>query len=590
MNEKKNSFLSIFHNAYTAWVILFVSICLTILAWWISSNFSEQLAKDRFFAKADEVAIAIDERMITYEQALWGGIALFNSSDEVTRLEWRNYVNTLDINNRLPGIQGMGYAIPIANEAKDSFELQMIKDGFFDFKIKPEGVRDTYTSILYLEPFDWRNKRAFGYDMWSNEMRQSAMQRAIDSGEASTSSIITLVQETETDVQKGFLTYLPVYKKGADLSTVANRNKFFKGWVYSPFRVGDLMKGILGENVLGFDYELYDDDQFNESNLLFDSDSLIHLLDHEHQPDLTIQIPISIQGRDWVMYAHSTEKYITRGERLLPRVVAFFGFVIDVLLFFVIYSIQGNEKKARLLALEMTKDIREKTKELERSNKELSEYAYITSHDLQEPLGTIKSLVEIIVDENEDNMAPETKMQFGFIKDSAQRMSNMIRSLLELSRIGKNAVKQEVDIQQVLVDVKADLSNKIKEVNGKVSWEGKFPKVIGYEAELRMLFQNLISNGLKFKRKEINPEIHISYQFKNGMHEFFVADNGIGIPEKHHEKIFNIFNRLHDKSTYEGEGIGLAHCKKIVDLHQGEISVNSTINEGTTFKISLNEK
>ena len=588
MNQGKNKFLAIFHNAYTAWIILIVSVCLTIVAWWISSNFSEQLAKDRFFARADEVAMAINERMITYEQALWGGVALFNSSDEVTRADWKNYVNTLNINQKLPGIQGMGYAIPIKVEEKDSFELKMIKDGFFDFKIKPEGVRDAYTTIIYLEPFDWRNKRAFGYDMWSNEMRRDAMQRAIDSRLASTSGIITLVQETETDVQKGFLTYLPVYKKNADLSTIENRNKYFRGWVYSPFRAGDLMKGILGENVLGFDYELYDNEVLIENNLLFDSDTIVHV-ENVDVPELEVKIPIDMQGRNWVMYAHSTDNYITKGEKLLPKIVAFFGFIIDVLLFFVIYTIQGNEKKARLLALEMTKDIREKTVELERSNKELSEYAYITSHDLQEPLGTIRSLVEIIQDETEEKMEAETKMQFSFIKDSANRMSNMIRSLLELSRIGKNEVKHEVDLNEILKDVIADLANKINDVKGKVTYD-TLPNVVGYEGGLRMLFQNLIANALKFKRNGVSPEIHISYQKNNGFHEILVKDNGIGIPEKQFDKIFNIFNRLHDKNTYEGEGIGLAHCKKIVDLHQGKITVISTLNVGTTFKIRLNEE
>ncbi len=140
----------------------------------------------------------------------------------------------------------MGFAVPVPAAQLASHEQRIRAEGFPDYRVSPPGKRDFYTAIVYLEPFDWRNQRAFGYDMYSEPVRREAMERARALGVPALSGRVRLVQETSSDVQAGVLLYLPVFQRGAPLETPAQRDQAFMGWVYAPFRLGDLMLGTLG--------------------------------------------------------------------------------------------------------------------------------------------------------------------------------------------------------------------------------------------------------------------------------------------------------------------------------------------------------
>lgn len=200
-----------------------------------------------------------------------GGIGLFRSSQEVSRAEWKAYVESLRIDKGFPGIQGIGFPLGVKPEDKDEHIRKIQNEGFPDYKIKPDGEREEYTAIIYLEPFTERNRQAFGYDMFSQSTRREAMKMARDSGETSISGRVTLVQEMDEDVQNGFLIYLPLYEKETPLETVVQRRLALKGFVYSPFRVNNLMKGILGANTTDIGFQLYDGDEIDESTLMYDS-------------------------------------------------------------------------------------------------------------------------------------------------------------------------------------------------------------------------------------------------------------------------------------------------------------------------------
>ena len=193
--------------------------------------------------------------------------------------------------------------------------LSVRAEGFPTFTIKPASQREEYSSIIFLEPFDWRNKRAFGFDMWYNEMRRNAMARARDTGEASTSGIITLVQETSTDVQRGFLTYLPLYRYGMPVDTVDQRREAFVGWVYSPFRMGDLMKGILGGGETNVEYEIFDGIELTKDALLFDSNDIFHAEDAEHADVSLRKTTLSLQDRTWTIVYTAGGNQFTEAER-----------------------------------------------------------------------------------------------------------------------------------------------------------------------------------------------------------------------------------------------------------------------------------
>jgi len=166
-------------------------------------------------------------------------------------------------------------------------------------------------------------------------------------------------------------------------------------------------------------------------------------------------------------------------------------------------------------------------------------------------------------------------------------MKELISGLLDYGSLGKSAEIKEIDCNKIVKTVYEDLNFLITSTNTKIE-VGELPILLGYETEIRLLFQNLIANAIKFKKPNLDPDIIISAEKNNSLWNFKVKDNGIGIDPDYKEKIFNIFQRLHRSDEFEGTGIGLAHCRKIVELHNGEIGVVSQLGEGSTFHFSIN--
>ncbi len=228
------------------------------------------------------------------------------------------------------------------------------------------------------------------------------------------------------------------------------------------------------------------------------------------------------------------------------------------------------------------------TRDLEAMNKELGQFAYIASHDLQEPVRTISSLVGLLAEQHGAGLDDEAKTALGYLSESSARATALIHGLLEYSRLGREAVPTSVDLERTLYDVQRDLDTRIRETHAKIH-VGHLPTMTVYETEVRMLFQNLLTNAIKFQRPNQTPEIHVSATSRDGTYEFAVEDNGIGIAPEHRERVFLIYQRLHNRGVYEGTGIGLAHCSKIVALHRGRIWVEESAAGGARFCFTLRD-
>jgi len=260
------------------WLFWFVLAVGLLFTWIEAMNVKRTIlldTKQEFEFACNEIKNKIITRLEVHAQILRSGSAFFESSTDVTREEWRMFIEQQRIENNLPGIQGVGFSLIIPKNQLVSHEQKIRSEGFPQYAVKPAGKRDIYTSIIYLEPFVDRNLRAFGYDMFSEPIRRKAMEYARDYNVASLSGKITLVQETEKDIQAGTLMYVPVYKSNLPVETIEERRISILGWVYSPYRMNDLMNGILGGYGLieGKQYQLqiYDDSTFNSNVLMFDS-------------------------------------------------------------------------------------------------------------------------------------------------------------------------------------------------------------------------------------------------------------------------------------------------------------------------------
>ena len=228
-------------------------------------------------------------------------------------------------------------------------------------------------------------------------------------------------------------------------------------------------------------------------------------------------------------------------------------------------------------------------KKLEYKNKELEQFAYVASHDLQEPLRTVNNFTELLAKRRTEYFDELGLKSLQFIQDATSRMSELIKNLLDYNRLDKDNVLTKIDCNLLVKDVEKDLSMNIKDAEATLIYDN-LPTLLGYETPLRLLFQNLINNAIKFRKKDTKPLIEIKATPKDGEWLFSIRDNGIGISPKHKDKIFVIFQRLHNKDKYKGSGIGLAHCRKIVDLHQGQIWVDSMPDEGSTFYFTIKIK
>ncbi|MBP6734128.1 MAG: CHASE domain-containing protein, partial [Chromatiaceae bacterium] len=194
------------------WVVLALSLAMTLFFWNLYDRGLREHAEAVYLDRSAEVISRIIQRLRDDEQVLRGGAGLFNVSDAVSRDDWRRYFATLKLGEHYPGIQGMGFAQWLAPGEKDEHIRQVRAEGFPEYSVQPVGERPVYTAIVYLEPFDWRNQRAFGYDMFSEPVRRAAMERARDTGETAIAAPVALVQETDQDPQSGLLMYVPIYR------------------------------------------------------------------------------------------------------------------------------------------------------------------------------------------------------------------------------------------------------------------------------------------------------------------------------------------------------------------------------------------
>ncbi len=227
-------------------------------------------------------------------------------------------------------------------------------------------------------------------------------------------------------------------------------------------------------------------------------------------------------------------------------------------------------------------------KETDKLNREFEQFVYIASHDLQQPLTSLISINSILEEEFPELMADKPGTYLQYIRTASERLSSMITDLLNHSRIGRWSPRQKTGLNKVVNYVLNDLETAIKTSGAKIS-VCKLPSVVVYPVEIKLLFLNLIDNAIKFRKENINPNINILYKKEEGGLHFMIQDNGIGIDEKYADRIFVIFQKLHGHTDYNGNGVGLAHCKKIVKLHGGNIWVNSEPGIGSTFHFTLGQ-
>ena len=834
-----------------AWAVLLLGLGVTVLVWHSARSQAMEAAEAAFNARAGEVAQAVGGRLAAYEQMLRGGVALFYAGGDISRTDWRIYVSQLSLDQSFPGIQGMGFAPALQPDALAALTEAVRAEGFPAFGVRPAGERELYGPVVLIEPFDERNQRAFGYDMYSDPTRRAAMAQARDTGRTASTAPVRLVQENGENVQAGFLMYLPVYEGAQVPDTLGERRRLLRGWVFAPYRMENLMAGILGRWQHELELRIYDGPQVDPRRLMFNSAEALSPVSR-----FRYTVTATVTDRPWTLELVSDRPTEARiGDGGLPRLIT--GTVISLLVFGIAWTLATTRERAERLAEEMfgalresqakygamvenafdamvvadragrvvtwnpaaermfgyseaemvgqpltivlpqryqdsprgalavlrqlgrspamgrvtrmtgrrnggmefplelsvsywlvnqqgfysaiirditereqaheavrisearfrttfvaagvgivisdmgdrvleanpafhrmlgfqpgemqghrigehvhpdeadevsarrsleqlgdqvqltrtvryihheghllwarltisfvrdewgepqfairlieditelkqaeealqranaelerrveerTRELQERGRELERSNQELEQFAYIASHDLQEPLRSVSGFAQLLARRYRDKLDTQGQEFVDFIIAGSDRMRGLITDLLAYSRAGAGSeplgrVSMEAVLERALANLTAAIDSREAEIG-----HDPLPEVMGREGDLLYLLQNLIGNALKFT--EGRPRVHVGVSDAGGFWRFCVRDNGIGIDPEHYERIFQIFQRLH-RDGYQGSGVGLAICKKMVERHHGRLWVESTPGEGSTFYFTL---
>lgn len=359
------------------WVVLAISLATTYQSWTRAKRDTAKNIQDYFEFRVRDSISRIEQRMQTYEQVLRGARGLFEASISVQRDEWRSYVAALKLEDNYPGIQGVGFSFIVSPSEKEKHTASIRKEGFPEYTIRPEGDREIYTSIIYLEPFFGRNLRAFGYDMYSEPVRRAAMEEARDLAKLTISGKVRLVQEAEKKEQAGFLMYLPVYRNKTPRETIADRRANIIGWVYSPFRMDDLMLGIQGERASDLDIEIYDGDEISEKTLMHDADG--HRFAQEPPSSSLIQSTNRIRtgGRYWTVLVRALHPITSRVDAEQPRYIAIVGIAASLLLTLVTWLLAHGRMLAIRSAQEMNRELIESEAKL-KAAEEIGNYGSLT--------------------------------------------------------------------------------------------------------------------------------------------------------------------------------------------------------------------
>jgi PAS domain S-box-containing protein len=335
-----------------------------LLTGWLSRRAQEGfdlVDRQEYEFTSEQLLARIQKRLIACESILYTGAAFVDHAEDVTRAEWRRFIGLQEIDRRFPGIQGVGVALHLTPQELPRHEATVRAEGFPSYQVWPEGPRDHYSAIIYLEPFADRNLRAFGYDMMSEPVRRAAMERARDENQTALSGKVTLVQETDRNIQAGILMFRPVYRPNAAVNSVAERRAALRGWVYLACRMDDLMEGILADREQAGErrihVEIFDGPEPLAESLLHDSfRGVSHGL--EGRAALTATRTISTAGRTWVL------RFITaRSKRqagLDPKAwwVVMGGASTSLLLAGLLFSLRNTQQRAAHLAARLTAEIR----------------------------------------------------------------------------------------------------------------------------------------------------------------------------------------------------------------------------------------
>lgn len=527
-------------------------------------------------------------------------------------------MDTQSIDERFPGIQGVGFIERVKHDDLQSHVEMVQAEGYHDYSVRPKGDRPEYYPVSMIEPLDARNQRAFGFDVHSEEIKSAALDAARDSGTTKITGKITLIQENDQDVQSGFLMMMPVYKNGEPTTTLEERQAALQGFVYSPFRMNDLMHGILGATFQDVSFQVYDGPQ-KPDKLMYDRAAAEGYTAGDLDLSMTKASTLEFGGRQWTVSFTALKSSADAAEAAGPYVVLAAGFALSGLLFYILHSsgrvrddleelarvtdqiASGNmnveirpgllDSKGTIWSLamhfeSMKENVKKHTQELERANDELrrldtlkDEFINVAAHELRNPITPILIMIENLQEEFGD------REEVRIIARNARKIHELVKSILNVARLENQSIvleKEKFDLSLVLTDAAQDAKKQVEDSGKKVTivYEPKPIEVTADRWKMAEVVLNLVDNAIKFTGEGV---VAISAEADGRQVTVSVKDSGSGI---HPDIMPRLFTKFATKSE-KGTGIGLYFSRKIVAAHGGRIWAENNKDRGATFSFSI---
>ena len=562
------------------WVILTVLLTMTVFATLYVRQTSQLAERAAFDNAVQATHDSIQYRLDSYTDILTAASGLFVAHDSVERHEFRAFVQHVNLQQRYPGIQGVGLSLRIPADLLQPTLTRIRADGDQDFRVWPGGARPEYHPIVMLEPMDRRNRAAIGYDMFTDPVRRAAMERARDSGSAVASGRVTLVQEIEPDKQHGFLIYAPVYVTRSVPPSVRDRRTALYGFVYAPFRAQDLFGGIFGKQRREIGFEIYDDKVLPDT-LLYRTD----VLPAGTRPRFEDNVTVNVTGRSWPIRVFSLGRGF--GAVLFPVMTFCGGIAVSVLLF----ALMRVEWRARSDAEKTAEKLRISESELQQASRAKDDFLAMLSHELRTPMTAIMGWSQLLFAPDLDEATHASAIDA--IQKSSRAQAQLIDDLLDVSRITAGKLRIEpraIDIGPV---VRAAVETVVPAANAKgVRLDVQTPSgpvlVSGDGQRLQQVCWNLLTNSVKFTPR--GGTVTVALRTSNHDAAIEVRDTGLGIDADFLPHVFERFRQA-DSSTsraHSGLGLGLAIVRHLVELHGGEVFAESGgLGKGSTFRVVL---
>jgi signal transduction histidine kinase len=576
-----------------AYGVLLIGLLLTGLAWYyVRQNVQEQI-QARFDETTQATQEVIERRTKAYLDAIFGARGLVYASQSVDREDWDSYVGGIEPQERLKGLQALGFAERVRPEEREAYVRESWEKGLPKLRpdLNPGGERAAYFPLKFMAPSSEANRVRINYDAYTEPAHRVAMDRARDSGSPRATGTIYVPTEPFSNssgdlaLRPGFAVYLPVYREGEPQGTVAERRRALEGFVVGYFRRDGLLDDVFGGSFEpDIDFEVYDGEDVTSSPRLYDSDGVPRAGRTGVKTLFSEESQIEVAGRVWSLYFATLPGFEEVPGNELPLFVLLSGLAVSLLLFGITLLLV----RSRTLAELASKDLEDANRELEGANRELEAFSYSVSHDLRAPLRSIEGFSQILLEDYADKLDEEGEGYLGRVRAASKHMDTLIDDLLDLSRVSRGPLRREViDLSAIARGIIQKLERAQPERRIRFFAE-EGVVAVGDANLLAVALENLLGNAWKFtqKEEEATIEFGIVPQGGGGV-AYYVRDDGAGFDPRYADKLFGAFQRLHSPDEFEGTGIGLATVARIVHRHGGRVWAESEVGEGATFFFTL---